>query len=643
MGQEKKKREAPNPSFPQDSHKTEGVPSRRLLRAILLLLVLVEYTALIGLTLYAYGEFVPRLNPFSAMAVLLTQSEEPRYHPVYETSAEGMPEYVLRPNFTQLFDGQVARLSRVTTVRINNDGFRDNTDYDLTTPPHTIRMIALGDSYTWGWGMEIGESWPKILEQRLNQETSGVSYEVLNFAVPGYNTAQEVALYLKKGKKYSPDYLLIGVLSNDLEDYTESRAFADAIRARLEEKNLSETEVSQHVWDAWREYTTNVLEGMDQHWPIIRDPLLVLEEERGAAQVVLVCLLNPEAFCQKLRSLASHLGWGFIRIQDIKIEEHRIHPLDHHPDVEAHRQIGEQAFTKLLSLQAFKEEAAACQEERSCYLSLGHRAAQMLPDLQSALALCEALPAQYAPLCLFTLGTQMGEVYSQHPTELNQKCLAVEARYRSNCFNRGAWTFAEKNEPGVQGMMTYCAQIDPAFEGECFNGFGDALGQRVKGNVTRAQHTCQKLPSHIQKNCFRGAGFSLGAYYKDDLRFLAGLQFEADEQALNFLNGLAGNLIERHQHKVAELLPLLLPIQEERVLQRLASGFGNSLSWHYSHEASLGLGACEELPQEVLVAACKDAFIQSLGSQYLTDKAAGERQCVSLPFPESEACLRLFQ
>ena len=54
-------------------------------------------------------------------------------------------------------------------------------------PASAARIACVGDSYTYGWGVELDESYPKQLEKCLS---SHAPREVLNFGVFGYNARQ---------------------------------------------------------------------------------------------------------------------------------------------------------------------------------------------------------------------------------------------------------------------------------------------------------------------------------------------------------------------------------------------------------------------------------------------------------------------
>lgn len=115
--------------------------------------------------------------------------------------------YEFIPNTKCTFQG--------TEVVINSQGLRDN-EHTVQKLSDTLRIIALGDSYTFGWGVELNESYPKLLESYLNKK-SGQKYEVINFGMPSHNTMQEARLLEIKAINYNPDIVLIGYTSGDPE------------------------------------------------------------------------------------------------------------------------------------------------------------------------------------------------------------------------------------------------------------------------------------------------------------------------------------------------------------------------------------------------------------------------------------------
>ncbi len=83
--------------------------------------------------------------------------------------------------------------------------------------PGTLRILALGDSFTFGVGAKAGETYPAQLEKVLRGR--GGKAEVLNAGAPGFGVPDEVAWYERWGKPLQPDVVLIQVfLANDLQD-----------------------------------------------------------------------------------------------------------------------------------------------------------------------------------------------------------------------------------------------------------------------------------------------------------------------------------------------------------------------------------------------------------------------------------------
>ncbi|MCK5710129.1 MAG: SGNH/GDSL hydrolase family protein [Deltaproteobacteria bacterium] len=97
-------------------------------------------------------------------------------------------------------------------VDINSDGHRD-IEYPVAKGDE-YRIIVLGDSLTFGWGVEEEETFATILEEDMN---SVYPTEIINFGTGNYNTEQEVNLFIEKGLKYDPDKVVLFYFINDAE------------------------------------------------------------------------------------------------------------------------------------------------------------------------------------------------------------------------------------------------------------------------------------------------------------------------------------------------------------------------------------------------------------------------------------------
>jgi lysophospholipase L1-like esterase len=101
-------------------------------------------------------------------------------------------------------------------VEINSTGQRDH-EYALLEPPGTLRILMLGDSLTFGWGVRIEETPAKRIESILNASVTKGRFEVINMGVGNYNTAMEVAHFLSKATAWRPDIVVLNYFINDAE------------------------------------------------------------------------------------------------------------------------------------------------------------------------------------------------------------------------------------------------------------------------------------------------------------------------------------------------------------------------------------------------------------------------------------------
>jgi len=97
-----------------------------------------------------------------------------------------------------------------TAVRINENGLRDR-QHSYQRQNNVKRVLVLGDSFAWGYGVEEPERFSQLLEEDL-----GV--EVINAGVSGYSTDQELLWYQNEGIKYETDLVILVFTGNDVGD-----------------------------------------------------------------------------------------------------------------------------------------------------------------------------------------------------------------------------------------------------------------------------------------------------------------------------------------------------------------------------------------------------------------------------------------
>lgn len=105
-------------------------------------------------------------------------------------------------------------------VMTNSFGLRDK-EYSPQKSPDQYRIAVLGDSLTFGWGVQQSQSFVRLLEESLNSSlkasTSIKKIELINMGHGNYNTQQEVNYLLERGHQFNPDHVLLFYFINDAE------------------------------------------------------------------------------------------------------------------------------------------------------------------------------------------------------------------------------------------------------------------------------------------------------------------------------------------------------------------------------------------------------------------------------------------
>jgi hypothetical protein len=128
---------------------------------------------------------------------------------IYRADPHGL--YTLKPDLRTSWSSP--ELSGELTT--NDLGFRG-------PPPDSAeagggRLLVLGDSFVFGWGVGDGETLPAQIEEVI--ASAGDSVRVINLGVPGYGPGRSVGLLREKGLTFDPAAVLLVVTeSNDILD-----------------------------------------------------------------------------------------------------------------------------------------------------------------------------------------------------------------------------------------------------------------------------------------------------------------------------------------------------------------------------------------------------------------------------------------
>ena len=261
--------------------------------------------------------------------------------------------YELRPDLDVRFMG-----GRVTT---NPDGFR-GTGVAAVKPADEIRVVGLGDSCMFGWGVHDEETYLAILERERNGEQGEKRWRTINLAAPGYNTAVEVEMLKHRGLAYRPDIVIVHFVRNDtgLPNYM----LAEDDRIRLTKSYLVEA-VSRILGGRFRMQSEDRLvrtrRKIPERYRYMTGETAVdagfrelkrLAEEHGFKPLILTHWSPPDY----LRKTADELGIPIVNGGDAVSEYMRAHGIEHYGGSELtlsrrdphHSAIGHQVMAEAL-------------------------------------------------------------------------------------------------------------------------------------------------------------------------------------------------------------------------------------------------------------------------------------------------------
>jgi lysophospholipase L1-like esterase len=93
-------------------------------------------------------------------------------------------------------------------LKTNAQGFRGDSNLEMIK--HKLRVLLLGDSFTFGPFLHNFQTYPYFL-QNLQPNT-----EIINGGVAGYTITDETGYFQEKGQYCGADLVVLQVLDNDL-------------------------------------------------------------------------------------------------------------------------------------------------------------------------------------------------------------------------------------------------------------------------------------------------------------------------------------------------------------------------------------------------------------------------------------------
>jgi hypothetical protein len=119
-------------------------------------------------------------------------------------------------------------------IEVNSKSLR-GAEIDYPKPAGEYRILVVGDSFTFAEQVNQQETFTQRLEDRLNAESSGLHYRVLNAGSNGWATANEAVYLTKEGVRFRPDLVIVALyVGNDISDnYRRVATVQNAVEADL--------------------------------------------------------------------------------------------------------------------------------------------------------------------------------------------------------------------------------------------------------------------------------------------------------------------------------------------------------------------------------------------------------------------------
>jgi lysophospholipase L1-like esterase len=132
--------------------------------------------------------------------------------------------WTMRPNLkTEFFGAEIS--TDAQGFRLNGSAFNERQVNSGSNAENPFRVITLGASPSFGWGVADHQTYSARLEGALKGKLPGrTSVSVLNASVIGYSSQQGRLLFEKNIHRWRPDLVIVAYGINDVDSY---RFFSD--------------------------------------------------------------------------------------------------------------------------------------------------------------------------------------------------------------------------------------------------------------------------------------------------------------------------------------------------------------------------------------------------------------------------------
>lgn len=185
---------------------------------------------------------------------------------------------------------------------INSHGMRGE-EVSVTKPAKTKRILVLGDSYAFGFGVDEDDTISTQLQRRLKPAAPNV--QVLNMGVPGYQTGQEYQRLTRDGLRFSPDIVVLVYYANDNVrsvfqwdprlrlTYVDELPLPLGLRRFMARSILYAKATKGYTATIHDQLNSRGAMGLKHNWPTTQDRLRAIDQVCKQNQIALVCVAIP--------------------------------------------------------------------------------------------------------------------------------------------------------------------------------------------------------------------------------------------------------------------------------------------------------------------------------------------------------------
>lgn len=219
-------------------------------------------------------------------------------------------------------------------VSIDSAGLR-GPEYERSVPTGTRRILAIGDSQTFGNGLDLADTWPSRLEKLLAGESPDRRWEVVNAGISATDTWQHAEWLREISQRIEFDVAILGFYVNDVTPRyvtPPARELTNTLSKRVG-YILKRSALFTMAWQVWKMRSTgssvidherHILTGepddaVTRGWEEVERSLEAMERDCRALGVPLLLVVIPRrdqvdetevgtAYNTRIRAIGDRLG-----------------------------------------------------------------------------------------------------------------------------------------------------------------------------------------------------------------------------------------------------------------------------------------------------------------------------------------------